>query len=441
MMLMYILYNILYAVVLLFILPFEYFKRPADLRGRWLKERLGFPSASPNAHGVIWVHAVSVGEVIASIPLLKRLKAAYPDKEILLSTVTDTGQKVARERAGDMARIIYIPFDMTFAVANAFYRVRPDLFVIMETELWPVIIHFFKKRGVPVLLMNGRLSEKSVRGYLKLRFFFDQVVKDISFFCMQDDVYAGRIISLGAETENVKATGNFKFDTKPSAPVPAWTGILTAPVLIAGSTHRLEEDIALDLFTQLIPDNPTLNLIIAPRHPERFRDVEDIVKKRGIKYVKRSEIKDSTEARKRGSSEGNESLDSELPSFGTSELSSSALVVILDVMGELSSVYGAADIAIMGGSFIEHGGQNPLEPAFWGKAIVCGPHMENFPFIDEFYRSGAAVMAGRENLYGTVREILGSPGRIERMGKAAKELYEKDAGATGRAMEIVKKYI
>ena len=118
--------------------------------------------------------------------MLKRLKISYPDKEIVLSTVTDTGQKVARERTGDTARIIYIPFDITFAVANAFYRVRPDLFVIMETELWPVIIHFFKKRGVPVLLMNGRLSEKSVRGYLKLRFFFGQVMKDISFFCMQN---------------------------------------------------------------------------------------------------------------------------------------------------------------------------------------------------------------------------------------------------------------
>ena len=308
------------------------------------------------------------------------------------------------------------PFDITFAVANAFYRVRPDLFVIMETELWPVIIHFFKKRRVPVLLMNGRLSEKSVRGYLKLRFFFGQVMKDISFFCMQNGLYADRIISIGAGEENVQATGNFKFDTKPSSPVPAWTGMLTGPVLIAGSTHRSEEDIVLDLFTQLIPDNPTLNLIIAPRHPERFKEVEEILIKRGIKYMKRSEIKDYNSPMRN-------------------------IVVILDVMGELSSVYGAADIAIMGGSFIEHGGQNPLEPAFWGKAIVCGPHMENFLFVDEFYRRGAAVMAGRENLYGIVKEILGSPERTARMGKAAKELYERDAGATSRAMEIVKKYI
>jgi 3-deoxy-D-manno-octulosonic-acid transferase len=419
---MYIIYNILYSLVLLFMLPLEYIRRPQQLRSRWLKERLGFPAASSNTNGSIWVHAVSVGEVIASIRLIKSLKESYPDKEIVLSTVTDTGQKVARERAGDMATIIYIPFDMTFAVANAFARIRPALLIIMETELWPVIIHFFKKHGVPVLLMNGRLSEKSAKGYLKLRFFFDQVVKDISFFCMQDEVYAERIISLGAAKENVRATGNFKFDTKPSAPIPAWTRMLTGPVLIAGSTHRPEEDIVLDFFVQLIPDYPTLSLILAPRHPERFGEVEDLIRKKGIGYIKRSELHCGAETKKPESVKG-------------------GLVVILDVMGELSSVYGAADIAIIGGSFIEHGGQNPLEPAFWGKAIVCGPHMENFPFIDEFYRKGAAVMTSKDNLCGTVKGILASPERFASMGKAAKELYDKDAGATDRAIGMIKRYL
>lgn len=423
---MYITYNILYALVLFFMLPFEYFRRPRHLRGRWLKERSGFPPVSSTDNRPIWVHAVSVGEVIASIPLIKRLKAAYPGREIVLSTVTDTGQKVAGERAGDLARIIYIPFDMTFAVANAFDRVRPSLFVIMETELWPGIIHFFKKRGVPVLLMNGRLSEKSTRGYLKLRFFFGRVMKDISFFCMQDEVYAERIVLLGAVPENVRATGNFKFDTKPPAQVPAWTRMLTGPVLIAGSTHRQEEDVVLDLFTQLIPDYPTLNFIIAPRHPERFSEVEEIVKKRGIRYVKRSEIGGGGVSPRPGN-------DDKAPMQN--------VIVILDAMGELSSVYGAADIAIIGGSFTERGGQNPLEPAFWGKAIICGPHMENFPFIDEFYRKGAAAMADRDKLYETVKGILASPERSAGMGKAARELYDKDAGATDRAMDIMKKYI
>ena len=155
---MYIIYNILYSLVLLFMLPLEYIRRPQQLRSRWLKERLGFPAASSNTNGSIWVHAVSVGEVIASIRLIKSLKESYPDKEIVLSTVTDTGQKVARERAGDMATIIYIPFDMTFAVANAFARIRPALLIIMETELWPVIIHFFKKHGVPVSVSYTHLT-------------------------------------------------------------------------------------------------------------------------------------------------------------------------------------------------------------------------------------------------------------------------------------------
>jgi 3-deoxy-D-manno-octulosonic-acid transferase len=416
---MYSIYNILYFFVLLFIMPYQYFKRRAGLRRRWLTERLGLLPSVVYANRPVWIHAVSVGEVLATIPLLKGLKTLYPEREIVLSTVTDTGQKVARERAGELARIIYVPFDMIFSVANAYKAINPALFIIMETELWPVMIHLFNRQGTPVLLMNGRLSEKSVKGYRKLRFFFEKVLGDISFFCMQDEVYAGRIISLGAARENVRATGNFKFDTKPSAPVPGWTRMLRGQVLIAGSTHRSEEELVIDAFTLLLADYPALNLIVAPRHPERFREVEALIKTRGIKYIKRSEIKNSEE--------GNESL--------------SGMIVILDVMGELASVYGAADIAIMGGSFIEHGGQNPLEPAYWGRAIICGPHMENFPFFDEFYRQGAARRSGTDNLYGIIRDMLGSPQELRNMGEAAKELYYRNAGATEKALGIISKYL
>ena len=420
---MYSIYNILYFLVLLFILPYQYSKRPVELRRRWLAERLGLLSPVVYANRPVWIHAVSVGEVLATVPLLKGLKVLYPDREIVLSTVTDTGQKVARERAGELARIIYIPFDMTFSVANAYKSINPALFIIMETELWPVMIHFFNRQGTPVLLMNGRLSKKSVKGYRKLRFFFEKVLHGISFFCMQDEVYGRRIISLGAAKENVRATGNFKFDTKPSAPIPAWTRMFRGQVLIAGSTHRTEEELVIDAFTRLLADYPTLNLIIAPRHPERFREVEELVKKSGLRYLKRSEIAGATNTR----------MYHDTPLQG--------LIVILDVMGELASVYGAADIAIMGGSFIEHGGQNPLEPAFWGRAVVCGPHMENFPFFDEFYKKGAAVRSSYDNLYGIIKDMLGSPQQLRNMGEAAKELYYKNAGATEKALSIIAKYL
>jgi 3-deoxy-D-manno-octulosonic-acid transferase len=416
---MYFFYNILYGLVLLCILPYQYFKRPEELRGRWLRERFGFVPSSSHTHRPIWIHAVSVGEVVASIPLLKGLKASYPDSEIVLSTVTDTGQMVAREKAGELARIIYIPFDITFAVAHAYNAIRPSLFIIMETELWPAIIRFFSRHGTPVLLMNGRLSDKSVNGYRKLRFFFEKVLRDISFFCMQDEEYARRIIALGADERNVRAIGNFKFDTSPATIAPQWTRFLSRPVIVAGSTHRSEEALVMDVFVQLLADYPGLTLVVAPRHPERFREVEDLFKKLGISYLKRSEMKDSA----------------------ASAPNSYGPVIILDVMGELALIYGTADIAIMGGSFIGHGGQNPLEPAFWGKAIICGPHMENFPFIEEFYRNGAAVKTENSNLYGTVKDILGSPELMRSMGKAAKELYEKKSGAAEKALLIIGKYL
>ncbi|HMK61370.1 MAG TPA: 3-deoxy-D-manno-octulosonic acid transferase [Dissulfurispiraceae bacterium] len=422
---MYILYNILYALALIVILPREYFKRPPLLRRRWLKERLGFPQVLSESDRTIWVHAVSVGEVIASVPLIKGLKERYPDKSIVISTVTDTGQKVANERLGSIAKIIYIPFDMTFTVANTFARVRPSLFIIMETELWPVIIHFLNSRGVPVLLMNGRLSEKSVKGYKKLAFFFRRVLSDIAFFCMQDDLYAERMRCLGAKDENVAAIGSFKFDTKPPGPAPAWTRNLSRPVLVAGSTHNPEEEIILDLFEQLALEFPGLSVIVAPRHPERFGEVEELVKKRGLRYIKRSEI--PTIARQSNA----ESSADKPPGH---------IIVILDVMGELSSVYGAADIAIMGGSFIEHGGQNPLEPAFWGKPIVCGPHMENFPFIAEFYLKNAAISADRKTLFAKVRKLLLSADMLASMGERARNLYDKNAGATSRALDIIKRF-
>ncbi len=429
---MFAIYNILYFIVLLAILPYQYFKRPASIRNRWLRERSGFLPRSRFASRPVWIHAVSVGEVIASIPLLKGLKAAYPGRDIVLSTVTDTGQKVAREKAGALARIIYIPFDTPFAVARTHKSVDPSVFIIMETELWPAIIRCFSENGTPVLLMNGRLSEKSVRGYLKLRFFIRKVLSRISFFCMQDEEYARRIISLGAGESEVLAVGSFKFDTKPSVPVPEWTQSLGRPVIVAGSTHNPEEYIILDAFDRLLPDHPGLVLILAPRHPERFREVEELVKRRGFRYLNRSEI---------GRGEALPSAHNDGRGHREATVSNAGLVVILDVMGELASVYGAADVAIMGGSFIEHGGQNPLEPAFWGKAIICGPHMENFPFIGDFYRNGAAAKAGADNLAGTIREVLESPELMRSMGTAAKRLYESNAGATEKALQVIKGFI
>ena len=414
---MNIIYNILYFAALVSMLPFEYFKRPAEIRGRWLKERFGFIDSSLITHHapLIWIHAVSVGEVIASVTLIKKLKGKCPSTRIVISTVTDTGQKVARERAGDLAEIVYVPFDLPFIIQNAFRRISPSLFIIMETELWPNIVRVLNRHKVPVVLMNGRISEKSFSGYRKLGFFMKGVLNNINLFCVQNELYADRIKALGVAEKKVKIIGSFKFDTQPASNIPEWTGTLKGPVVIAGSTHKTEEDLIVEAYMKLKPDFPDLNLILAPRHPERFNEVEELVRKKGLECVKRSDMKNSPQ------------------SFG--------LVVLLDVIGELSSVYGACDVAIMGGTFIEHGGQNPLEPAYWSKAIVCGPHMENFPFIDDFYSSGGAVKTEAADLNQTLKNLLEEPEKMSAMGKIAKGLYEKNSGATDRALEIIEQYL
>lgn len=441
---MYFLYSIIYFTVLLFLLPLQYLKRPAQLRKRWIKERFGKYRAealkSRCAEGqtselqnfqtselkTFWIHAVSVGEVTSAVSLIKKLKGKYPSAKIIISTVTDTGQKVARERISSIARIIYMPFDLPFAIKNAIAFVSPSLFIIMETELWPNIIRLLKRNDVPVLLMNGRISEKSFGGYKRLRFFIKGALKNMDALCMQNELYAERIKTLGAEPERVKAIGSFKFDTIPSSSLPEWTNSLRLSqearvrtqefTIVAGSTHRTEEDLILRAYIKLRKDFPKLNLIIAPRHPERFKEVEELIKKNEIEYIKRSDVM-SHGSRVAGG------------------------VILLDVIGELASVYGVCDIAIMGGSFIKHGGQNPLEPAYWENAIVCGPHMENFPFIDEFYRGGGALKTDAANLESTLAGLLLSPEKQEAMGKSARKLYEKNSGAVERAMEIIEGYL
>lgn len=415
-----LLYSVLYSLALVILLPFELLKRPRSLRERWIRERLGVygegQGAKDERQKAIWVHAVSVGEVIAAVPLVKKIKERHSSIELVISTVTDTGQKVAAERMGSLARIVYVPFDLPFAVNRAFRRFTPSLCIIMETELWPAMIRAAGRRSMPVLLMNGRISAGSFNGYRKVRLFIRRVLGGISLFCVQNELYAERLRLLGAAPERIRVTGSFKFDTQPPSSPPEWTEQVSGPVLIAGSTHRTEEELILEAYAHLKAARPELTLIVAPRHPERFKEVEELIRTKGLNYVKRSELS--------GSEEG-----------------CSGLVILLDVIGELAALYGAADIAIMGGSFIEHGGQNPLEPAFWGKAIVCGPHMENFPFIEEFYRQGGAVRVEPSALSAVLGDLIASPLERGRMGACARELYEKNAGATERAMALLERYL
>jgi 3-deoxy-D-manno-octulosonic-acid transferase len=233
---------------------------------------------------------------------------------------------------------------------------------------------------------------------------------------MQSDEYAERIRSLGADDARVRNLGNFKFDLMPPSRMPEWAESIKGPVIVAGSTHGGEEELMASVYASLKKDFPDLNIIVAPRHPERVKGVEEMLMARGIPFVKRSAL------------------------GGPASLSAGAFV-LLDTVGELLSVYGAADIAVIGKSFRGIGGQNPLEPAFWGKPIVCGPHMENFPVIREFYKEGAAVEVTEDRLYPQLKELLISGDRANEMGSKARELYRKNSGAVEKAMKIIANYI
>lgn len=439
---MYFLYTIIYTIVIIFLFPFEYFKRPKELRKRWIREKFGLSGSSfslnnppappltkgaPPLHpllskggtrGGIWVHAVSVGEVIAAVPILKKLKTKYPSRDIILSTITDTGQKVARERSPEGTKVIYLPFDIPAVLNKVLKQARPELLIVIETELWPNMFRIFKGKGIPVILLNGRISEKSFSGYKKVAFFMRKVLSNVDFFGMQDEQYAGRVVSLGADSRRVQNLGNLKFDANPPSQVPPWASKIRGPVITAGSTHEGEEELITSMYIELKKDFPELNLIIAPRHPERFKSVEDMLKVRNMPFLKRSAI---------------------LPNHKAGTISGA--VILLDSVGELSAVYGTSDIVIVGKSFRGYGGQNPLEPAFWGKPVICGPHMENFPVIRDFYDAGAAVEVSEERLYHKLRELLLSPEKAKVAGMKAQELYRKNAGAVERAMEVVARFV
>lgn len=413
---MFILYSLIYFIFLILLLPYEFMKRPKAARKRWLKEKLGCLKIKPKAgHPIIWLHAVSVGEVIASVSFINALHEQNPNLNFIVSTVTDTGQNVASERLKGMAEIIYLPFDMGFILKRAFKNIRPILFITMETEIWPNIFKVMKNNGVPVVILNGRISSGSFKGYGMIRFFMARVLENVDLCCMQERLYAERIIALGARADRVKVTGNFKFDIRTSPQKPAWQDNIAGAVIVAGSTHRTEEDLILCQFMKLREEFSSLNLVLAPRHPERFKEVEDLIKSKGVSFIRRTEISNKSQI--------------------------SGAVVILDTIGELFSVYGISDITIIGGSFIGHGGQNPLEPAYWGKPVVCGPHMENFPFIEDFIRKGAIISVGEDGLYSAIKGLLSAPEKGHEIGQKAKKLCMERTGAVDRALKALEGYI
>jgi 3-deoxy-D-manno-octulosonic-acid transferase len=388
-----------------------------------LGQRLGralpaLPQAA-DGRGPIWLHAVSVGEATAARPLVARLRAARPEIPVVVSTVTDTGQAVARSQLPGVPTF-YFPLDFAGPVARALSHVRPRLVVLMETELWPTFLLTCRRRGIPVLLANGRISRRSFARYARARALLGPTLTAIAAFCMQTREDAERIIALGADPARVAVLGNVKYDLAPGAPARAADLGLAAgaPLLVAGSTHRGEEEAVLGALALGREVAPGLRLLVAPRHPERAREVEGLVRRAGHAGV----------------------LRSALP--GGARAADGAPVIVLDTVGELAGIYALATLAFVGGSLVPWGGHNPLEPAAWGCPVLFGPHMENFGEMAEAFlaRGGAIRVADAAALGATVRALLADPQRRESLGRAAAGVLAEHRGAAGgivRAIEAL----
>lgn len=409
----FLIYRFLYLIALFFLLPFEYFKRPSSLRKRWIREKFGFFSLPKIDKKSLWIHAVSVGEVVAVSKLIRELSSRY---EIILSTITDTGQKVAQDRFKDYnVKIVYMPFDIPCAIKRTLKHFNPVAVVLTETELWPNLIRLASK-NIPVILVNGRISDRSYKGYSKIKFFMKPLLKKLSLICVQEEEYKEKFITLGADKEKIHITGNMKFDIELKKIKFPWESAIQRPVILAGSTHAPEEEIILDAFLTL---NINSTLIIAPRHPERFEEVETLIKRKIAESDRESSFSKLTEMTQAFS------------------LYSSVCIILVDLMGILGCLYRLCDIAIVGGSFIPHGGQNPLEPAYWSKPIICGPYMDNFPFIEEFLRQKACIMIDKDSLPMAIKELIENSELRQSMGNKAYQLFLSKSGATEKTIKLI----
>ncbi|MBI4012680.1 MAG: 3-deoxy-D-manno-octulosonic acid transferase [Candidatus Rokubacteria bacterium] len=413
---MYLLYSLGLALLGLAYLPAFLVRKV--WRGGYplaLAQRLGFVPVAPGPDR-IWVHAVSVGEVMAAVPLVHALRRRWPGSEVVVSTVTATGDRVARARLQETAAAFVFPLDFAFAMRRAVRRVRPRCFIALETELWPNLLRTLAAAGVPAVLANGRISDRSFRRYLRVRGLFRRVLEQVALFAMQSDEDARRIIAMGAPPERVVVTGNLKMEA-PHGEVGAdrlWRRLLhlgDEPVWIAGSTHRGEEAAVLDAFLELRRAGERLCLILAPRHPERIDEVEALARGRGLQPVRRSRIAP-------GGAGG---------------------VVLLDTVGELAALYAVADVIFMGGSLVPIGGHNVIEPALHAKPIVFGPHMGNFREAARLLlQAGAAVQVRDASaLVPALRTLLVDADARRRVGEAAWTAVRAHQGACERTLEAL----
>jgi 3-deoxy-D-manno-octulosonic-acid transferase len=387
-----------------------------------LKERFGFWRLKERtAPGAVWLHAVSVGEALSAVETLRRMREEMPHTPLYVSCTTLAGREVAEAKLSNIADgIFYAPIDMCFAVRRVLRLIRPSVVVVLETEVWPNLYRESKRAGAAVVVVNGRISDKAAKKYRRFRWFFAAAFEQVEVVLAQSIQDQQRFVDAGAGPDRVRVTGNLKYDFQPgSGTVPSvLLQTLRHPLWIAASTSAPmregdidEDDVVIAAHRELKDRWPNLQLLIAPRRPERFDAVEEKLKASGLDYVRRSALRDG----------------------------SSADAILLDSVGELSSLFASADVVFMGGTLAERGGHNILEPALYGKPVIAGPHMENFAAIrDRFAASrGYVRIDDPSELSEAVTELLTNPGARESLGARAKALAEAERGATARALRVI----
>ena len=406
---MHAFYTIALSLGLVLMLP--YYLARFGKYGPTIGERLGFIDSERDP--TIWLHAVSVGEVKAVERLIEGLRIRRPECRLVVSTTTPTGRGLAEKRK-DIDRIVYFPLDLPGAVKRSLDRVRPELVIVAETEIWPNFLRQCKRRGIPVVMVNGRISDKSYPRYLFVRRWLRAVLDDYRVLGMQSEMDAERIRAMGAKPEKVVVFGNMKYDLPASTPTldPDLANALRSlqPLWVAASTAAGEEVLVLEAYRRLRRSNPDLKLLIAPRLTQRFDEVARSLDGDEFRYIRRS---------------ANSFVETD--------------ILLLDSIGELTAVFEYATVVFMGGTLVPRGGHNVLEPARFRKAVVFGPHMENFrEMARAFLDAGAAVRVG--NVVELVREIqrlLDSPSQAAELGGCGWRLLEKNQGATANALQSI----